>query len=90
MTTRNRTLRLPEDLYDRLKAAANAKNVDPIQFIENLLEADKENKQSLIDEESEIAPLYRLHELAIDMGITDLAQNLDHYLYGLDKVNDDE
>lgn len=90
MITRNKTLRLPEDLYNRLKAAANEKNIDPVQFIEKLLEADKNREQSLIAEDSEVAPLYHLHEHAIDMGITDLAQNLDHYLYGLDKVSDDE
>jgi transketolase len=36
------------------------------------------------------APFYKIHELAIDMGITDLAENLDHYLYGHDKVSDEE
>lgn len=29
-----------------------------------------------------LAPVYRLHEYAEDLGVTDLAQNLDHYLYG--------
>ncbi len=34
--------------------------------------------------------LYRLGELAVPTGITDLALNIDHYLYGYQKVNDAE
>jgi hypothetical protein len=38
---------------------------------------------TLIDNPTEVvAPIYRLHEYAEDLGMTDLAQNLDHYLYG--------
>ena len=33
-------------------------------------------------------PVYRMSELAADTGITDLAVNLDHYLYGHPKVTD--
>lgn len=29
--------------------------------------------------------LYELHEHAVDTGIGDFAENLDHYLYGVDK-----
>lgn len=30
-------------------------------------------------------PLFTIHELAIDTGISDLAQNHDYYLYGIPK-----
>jgi hypothetical protein len=33
-------------------------------------------------------PLYNIGELAVDMGISDLSSNIDHYLYGHPKVND--
>jgi hypothetical protein len=33
--------------------------------------------------------LLRMSELAIDMGIPDLAVNIDHYLYGHSKAADD-
>jgi predicted CopG family antitoxin len=89
MTLRTKTIQLPEDIYDRLKSAANAESVDPAKYIEKLLEEKNGESQKKINEDTEIAPLYRLHELAIDMGITDLAQNLDHYLYGLDKDDND-
>lgn len=32
-----------------------------------------------------VAPLYRVHSAAVRTGIPDLAQQHDHYLYGLDK-----
>lgn len=35
-----------------------------------------------------LAPIYHLHEYAEDLGVTDLAQNLDHYLSGHDTQSD--
>jgi hypothetical protein len=34
-------------------------------------------------------PIWRMAELATDMGISDLATNADHYLYGHPKVEDE-
>jgi hypothetical protein len=34
-------------------------------------------------------PIWRMTELATDMGISDLATNADHYLYGHPKVDDE-
>ncbi len=39
---------------------------------------------------TEADPLYRLLEFAAPTGIPDLAENLDHYLYGHPKVSDAE
>jgi hypothetical protein len=36
----------------------------------------------------ETDPLYQLDELAVSTGVQDLAQNIDHYLYGHPKVSD--
>jgi len=33
-------------------------------------------------------PVYRLGALAVSTGVSDLALNIDHYLYGHPKVND--
>ncbi len=38
----------------------------------------------------EVDPVYRLYELALPGGIPDLAQNIDHYLYGHPKASDEE
>lgn len=35
-------------------------------------------------------PLLRMTELAVDTGITDLATNIDHYLYGHPRASDAE
>ncbi len=35
-----------------------------------------------------VAPIYQLHHHAVDTGITDLAENHDHYLYGADRQDD--
>ena len=35
-------------------------------------------------------PLLKMLDLAVDMGIPDLATNIDHYLYGHPKVTDGE
>lgn len=47
-------------------------------------------KEALGKETSEVIevtedPLFTIHELAMDTGISDLAQNHDHYLYGTPK-----
>jgi len=34
-------------------------------------------------------PLLNMNQFAVDMGIPDLAVNIDHYLYGHPKVTDD-
>ncbi|MBI4327834.1 MAG: hypothetical protein HY674_21600 [Chloroflexi bacterium] len=38
----------------------------------------------------EDAPLFDMSKFAVDTGISDLAVNLDHYLYGHPKVTDAE
>lgn len=35
-------------------------------------------------------PFYRVYELAVPTGIPDLAENIDHYLYGHPKVSDEQ
>jgi predicted ATP-grasp superfamily ATP-dependent carboligase len=36
----------------------------------------------------DLDPLFRMGELAVETGITDLAAEADHYLYGHPKAND--
>ena len=85
MRTPNTTIELPKDLFNRLKAAARAEKVDPVTLIENLLQRIEPENHVPAEKETPLAPLYRIHEYAIDMGVTDLAQNFDHYLYNLEK-----
>jgi len=35
-------------------------------------------------------PMLKMLDLAVDMGVPDLSTNIDHYLYGHPKVDDEE
>jgi hypothetical protein len=37
---------------------------------------------------TDVDPIFRMSELAADTGVTDLARNIDHYLYGHPKQSD--
>jgi len=50
------------------------------QFLQAFFKTDKAP-------ESQIAPIYQIHQQAIDTDIDDLAEQHDHYLYGVDKHN---
>lgn len=45
-------------------------------------------KPSLEIDDDKLDPIFRMDELATDTGISDLATNIDHYLYGHPKVTD--
>lgn len=45
------------------------------------------SKPTAIDD-GQLDPIWRMGELAVDTGITDLAVNIDHCLYGHPKVKD--
>lgn len=80
------TIQIPKQIYARLRHLADQEKVEPINLIERWLEwaLVQENAETLAQQET-IAPIYRLHEHAKDLGMTDFAQQIDHYLYGHDK-----
>jgi hypothetical protein len=41
-----------------------------------------------LETDSEIDPIFQMGDLAVDLGVPDLATNIDHYLYGHPKVVD--
>lgn len=57
----------------------------PIQKVD--LE-DGEKVEITIKSEAERDSAYSIPDLAVDIGISDLAENIDHYLYGLPKQTD--
>jgi hypothetical protein len=61
--------RLPEEQLDQV-----------LRFVQDL-EAAKEVDTS----DESIAPLYGVHAAAVNTGVSDLADQHDHYLYGVDK-----
>lgn len=52
-----------------------------------LLSQPTEPKEAMIDE-SQLDPVFRMGELAVDTGIPDLGVNINHYLYGHPKAED--
>ena len=80
------TIQIPKQLYIRLWRFAEQEQTAPVDLIERWLERaltqEGDDADNTIDA---VAPIYRLHEYAEDLGVTDLAQNIDHYLYGHDK-----
>jgi hypothetical protein len=53
-----------------------------------LLKQEIEPQQTKIDK-SQLDPVWRMGELAVDTGIPDLAVNIDHDLYGHPKVTEE-
>ena len=80
------TIQIPKELYLRLEQLANQENTALVRLVEGLLEqAWQQRATSLAAPSAEVPPIYQLHEYAVDLGSDDLAQNIDHYLYGHDK-----
>lgn len=81
------TIQVPKQLYLRLWRLAEREKTEPVQLIEQWLESvlpqDDDATEDSVTEP--IAPIYYLHAYAEDLGVADLAQNIDHYLYGHEK-----
>lgn len=45
-------------------------------------------RKASADSDDDLDPIYRMGDLAVDLGVPDLATNLDYYLYGHPKVTD--
>ena len=83
------TIQIPKQLYIRLWRFAEQEQTAPVDLIERWLD------HALIQEGGDtdtpinaVAPIYHLHEYAEDLEVTNLAQNIDHYLYGHPKTFD--
>ncbi|MCL5997828.1 MAG: hypothetical protein M1546_17505 [Chloroflexi bacterium] len=76
------TLDLPNDVYEAVKKAAEQSGQTPSGWITaelpRLLAEHEADESASTD--TPIFPLYRLHEHAVDTGISDLAEQHDHYL----------
>jgi hypothetical protein len=66
-------LAIPDDLYRRLQALSSARQTDPIHLLESLVTEAEQTDTHL---------LHHLAALATDLGVSDLAVQHDHYLYG--------
>jgi hypothetical protein len=81
MTSESVTLDLPASLYADLEALASDEEAEVVDVIARLVEAARQQQLA----ESPTRAFRRILERATDLGITDLAEQHDHYLYGVDK-----
>lgn len=81
MTTQMITLQLPLDLYNKLKSLATEGQQEPKQIIEQLI------TQAYTQRFQTITPAFQMIlDNAVDLGVTDLAEHHDVYLYGTDRA----
>jgi hypothetical protein len=82
METPNVTVELPANLYTELQSLTEQENAsDPVEMIARLV---AEAKEKHVYPQS--APAFqRILDRATDLGVDDLSEQHDHYLYGTDK-----
>jgi hypothetical protein len=73
---------LPASLYSDLESLAADEKVELSEVIARLVAAVRQRRQA----ESPTRAFRKILERATDLGITDLAEQHDHYLYGVDKA----
>ncbi|MEJ2736737.1 MAG: hypothetical protein P8189_24765 [Anaerolineae bacterium] len=74
-------LQLPASLYADLETLATEEQAEPVEVIARLVETARQQRQV----KSPTLAFRRILERASDLGISDLAEQHDHYLYGLEK-----
>ncbi len=83
MDTTTVTLQLPASLHDELESLAKDERRDLVEMIACLVEMAREHRVWPRDQlESPTRAFQRILERATDLGVTDLAERHDYYLYG--------
>jgi len=87
MNTPTITLELPVQIYTDIKALADASQVDVIEMLRRWTVASQEspNADTFTYPPSPPRAFQRILDRATDLGVDDLAEQHDHYLYGLEK-----
>jgi len=80
MTTKVITLELPFDLYAKLKSLAAEWRQDPLEVVGQLITLAYEQRP-----QASTPAFQNILANAADLGVVDLAERHDHYLYGLDQ-----
>lgn len=82
MTVGTVTVKLPKDLYTRLDALAKQERTDLVELLTRLTAP---LVMSPAPVESSTHAFQRILGRATDLGVSDLAEQHDHYLYGTEK-----
>jgi hypothetical protein len=75
------TLELPASVYADLESLAEEEQTEPSELIGRLVRAARREYRG----EPTTRAFRKILERATDLGVTDLAEQHDHYLYGTEK-----
>jgi hypothetical protein len=81
MSSETVILKLPASIYADLQSLAENEQTEPSEMVARLVKAARCERQA----EPATRAFRRILERATDLGVTDLAEQHDHYLYGVDK-----
>jgi hypothetical protein len=82
MTVGTITVKLPRDLYARLDTLAKQERTDVVELLGRLAASEAASRTQ--SEPSTLA-FQSILARATDLGVSDLAEQHDHYLYGTEK-----
>lgn len=82
METAMVTINLPAQLYTRLQTRARSERTDLVELLGRLVDAPDTTPTTY---QATTPAFQRILERATDLGVTDLAEQHDHYLYGVEK-----
>jgi hypothetical protein len=82
MTVGTVTVKLPKDLYARLDTLAKQERTDVVELLDRLAASAAASRAQV---EASTTAFQRILDRATDLGISDLAEQHDHYLYGTEK-----
>ncbi len=82
MTVGTVTIKLPKDLYARLDSLAKQERTDLVALMSRLVASATAPR---VEAEPTTMAFQRILNRAADLGVSDLAQQHDHYLYGTEK-----
>jgi hypothetical protein len=82
MTVGTVTVKLPKDLYVRLDALAKQERTGLVELLDRLATAATAEH---VEPEPSTMAFQRILDRATSLGVRDLAEQHDHYLYGTEK-----
>jgi len=82
MTVGTVTVKLPKDLYTRLDTLAKQERTDVVALLNRLAASATAPRAEV---EPSTTAFQRILGRAADLGVSDLAEQHDHYLYGTEK-----
>lgn len=80
METNTVTIEMPVQLYQKLQLLAEDEHANPLEVLYRLIKVAPRRRTRPTTQ-----AFQRIAERATDLGVDDLAEHHDHYLYGVEK-----